>query len=131
MNVTLQPQSGKFCWLDLAARDAARARRFYQEAFGWIATEQSANGGHFVRLQHGGSDIGSLYQLAHAELQGHVPSHWTPYIAVANLEEALQKAERAGGRTLVRPVAIEGVTRIALMEDAVGALVGLWEVGRA
>jgi uncharacterized protein len=82
MNVTLQPQPGKFCWLDLAARDAARARRFYQEAFGWIATEQSANGGHFVRLQHGGSDIGSLYQLAHAELQGHVPSHWTPYIAV-------------------------------------------------
>lgn len=129
MKITMTPQPGQFCWLDLAARDAARARRFYEEAFGWTASDQSANGGHFTRLQRAGQDMGSLYQLAHGQVEGHVPSHWTPYIAVGDLQEALQGVERAGGRTLVPPVAIEGVTRIALIEDAVGALVGLWETG--
>ena len=42
--------AGRFCWLDLAAADAARAAEFYTELFGWSARSQAANGGTFVRL---------------------------------------------------------------------------------
>lgn len=121
------PQPGRFCWLDLAATDALQARQFYAHVFGWHACDQAANGGHFTRLHRDDQDIGSLYQLARQQLAGHVPSHWTPYIAVADVTETLHLAEQAGGRTIVSPVAIEGMAVIAVIEDAVGALVGLWQ----
>jgi predicted enzyme related to lactoylglutathione lyase len=121
------PEPGRFCWLDLAATDALQARRFYAQVFGWQARDQAANGGHFTRLQRGNQDAGSLYQLAREQVARHVPSHWTPYIAVADVTETLRLAEQAGGRTIVSPVAIEGMAVIAVIEDAVGALVGLWQ----
>jgi predicted enzyme related to lactoylglutathione lyase len=121
------PEPGRFCWLDLAATDAVQARQFYAHVFGWHAQDQAANGGHFTRLRSGGHDTGSLYQLAREQLAGRVPSHWTPYIAVADVAETLRVAERAGGRTIVPPVAIDRMALIAVIEDAVGALVGLWQ----
>ena len=37
---------GRFCWVDLAATDAARAKDFYGRLFGWAASEQPANAGN-------------------------------------------------------------------------------------
>lgn len=119
---------GRFCWVDLAATDASRAKAFYAEVFGWSAQDQAANGGHFTRLRCGEHDIGSLYQLGSTQLAGRVPSHWTPYIAVTDIEATLRHTDRAGGRVIVPPTMIDGVACIALIEDAVGALVGLWQI---
>ena len=41
---------GEFCWLDLAATDASRAKNFYHAMFGWNAVDCAANGGYFTRL---------------------------------------------------------------------------------
>ena len=122
-----QARPGSFCWLDLAARDVARARAFYGAAFGWTFTEESANGGWFTRLHAAGRPAGSLYQLRDALVDAGVPSHWTPYIRVEDADTALQRTTQCGGRTLVAPFVVEGNARIALLEDAVGALIGLWQ----
>lgn len=123
------PRPGAFCWLDLAARDAGRARSFYAQAFGWTFRDQSALGGHFTRAQLGGHDVASLYQLKQAQIEHGVPSHWTPYVGVAQVEAAVQRVGACGGRVIVAPFDVPGVARIALIEDAVGALVGLWQHG--
>lgn len=123
---------GTFCWLDLAARDAALAKRFYAGAFGWTFEEQRANGGVFTRCHAGdagGRGVASLYQIRRAELDRGVPSHWTPYIAVADADAAARRAAGLGGRLVVAPFEVNGIARIALIEDAVGALVGLWQSG--
>jgi uncharacterized protein len=122
---------GGFCWVDLAARDAAAARRFYAEVFGWSAHEQAANGGVYTRLRSGGVDVGSLYQLQAAQLDAGAPSHWTPYAAVDDVEAAARRVAVAGGRVVVEPFEVDTMTRIALVQDAVGALLGLWQVLRA
>lgn len=119
--------AGGFCWLDLAATDAARARAFYAEVFGWSSGVQPANGGRFVRLQANGRDVGSLYQLREAQLAQGTPSHWTPYVGVDDVERVAERAGASGGAVLVRPFEVDGVARIALIRDAVGALVGLWQ----
>lgn len=119
--------AGQFCWLDLAATDAHRAKRFYGQMFGWDAREYSANGGSISRLQRAGQNVGSLYQLSPAHLQGGVPSHWTPYVRVGDLAAAVQRAVACGGSVVVEPFAVTGTARIALIQDAVGALIGLWE----
>jgi predicted enzyme related to lactoylglutathione lyase len=126
----LEPEpfrAGDFCWLDLAASDAVAAKRFYAQAFGWTFVEQPANGGHFTRCRSHGRDVGSLYALSRRELEGGVPSHWTPYLRVQQVEASARAVGALGGRLVVAPFEVQGVARIALIEDAVGALVGLWE----
>lgn len=122
---TLTP--GRFCWLDLAASDAGRAQAFYAAMFGWTFREQRANGGVFTRVASGGRELGSLYALSPRQRAHGVPSHWTPYVAVTDVDAAAARAAALGGRTLVAPFEVEHTARIALVEDAVGALLGLWQ----
>jgi len=119
--------AGQFCWLDLAATDAEKAKAFYGNLFGWTSCEQPANGGSFTRLRHWGQDVGSLYQLKSALLAHGIPSHWTPYVRVDDVETAVQRAIAFGGVVIAEPFSVSDVAQIALIEDSVGALVGLWE----
>lgn len=121
------PRPGTFCWLDLAASDAALAKQFYARAFGWHFHDQPVLGGHFTRSRLDGHDVGSLYQLQRARLEQGVPSHWTPYVRVADADAAVQHTAACGGRLVVAPFDVPGIARIALIEDAVGALLGLWQ----
>lgn len=123
---------GRFCWLDLAASDAGRAAHFYGRLFGWTAREQPANGGHFTRLQASGRDVGSLYQLRRELLGRGLRSHWTPYVRVLDAGDTARRASEIGGTVVVSPFEVSGIARIALIADAVGAQIGLWEpVGQA
>jgi predicted enzyme related to lactoylglutathione lyase len=119
--------AGRFCWVDLAATDAERAKVFYKHLFGWTSREQPANGGSFTRMQLSGQDVGSLYQLSRDQLDRGVSSHWTPYIRVDDVSDAARRAATFDGNVIVRPFEVSGVARIALIQDSVGAHVGLWE----
>jgi len=125
-----RPLPGAFCWLDLAAADVTAAKAFYARAFDWTFHDEQANGGHYTRLQAGGQVVGSLYQLRRAQLERGVPSHWTPYIRVDSVDSTARRIEALGGHLVVAPFDIPGTARIALIQDAVGALVGLWESKR-
>lgn len=121
------PRPGDFIWHDLAAADTAAALDFYHAVFGWTATTGHANGGQFIRLQSAGHDVGSMYALSRTEREHGVPSHWTPYVCVADIEAVTRSVEAAGGVALVRPFEVEGVARIALIADTLGSVMGLWE----
>ncbi len=122
---------GEFCWLDLAASDAALAKRFYANAFGWSFHERSANGGSFTLCQVGEHVIASLYPMRRAQLAHGAPSHWTPYVRVDDVDDTARRTAEFAGRVVVAPFDVQGMARIALIEDAVGALVGLWQPLRA
>lgn len=119
--------TGDFCWIDLAATDAAAAKRFYAEVFGWTFSEIHANGGSFTEFRAHGQDVGSLYQLRRSHLEAGVLSHWTPYIRVDHVAHAAQRGTECGGAVIVPPFDVQDFARIALLQDAVGALVGILE----
>jgi uncharacterized protein len=119
--------TGHFCWVDLAATDVDRAKSFYAELFGWTSHDHWQDGGVFSRLKLSGEDVGSAYQLSREQLDQGVPSHWTPYIQVADVEDVARRAIGHGGEVLVPPFVVAGIARIALIRDSVGARVGLWE----
>ncbi len=127
MDLVANSPDGQFCWLDLAASSADRAQEFYARMFGWRAQQRAANGGAYTRFQLGERDVGSVYQLQRRHIDGGVPSHWTPYVRVANADAAAWRAVSLGGEAVIRPFLIPGVARIALILDAVGAPIGLWE----
>ncbi len=118
---------GRFCWVDLAATDAARAKDFYGQVFGWTPHEQLANGGSFTRMRLSDQDVGSIYQLQRAHRDHGVPSHWTPYIRVDDVDNVARRVVFRGGKVIVRPFVVSGIAQIALVLDSVGAQVGLWE----
>ena len=128
--MTQQNDMERFCWVDLATTDAPRATAFYRDVFGWTAREQPANGGSFMRLQRADRDVGSLYQLSRTQIAQGVPSHWTPYVGVGDIDDTVRRAV-ASGALLVRPFMVSGVARIALIADATGAHLGLWELPAA
>jgi len=119
-------EAGRFCWLDLAATDTVRAKAFYGQLFGWASYEQSANGGIFTRLRLADEDVGSLYQMNHGFVDQGVRSHWTPYIRIDDVEDAARRVDSLGGKVLVRPFVVDGIARIALIRDPIGANFGLW-----
>ena len=118
---------GQLCWIDLAANDAEQARRYYERLFGWSARPQHCNGGVFNRLEFAGKDVGSLYQLQKKNIARGVPSHWTPYVRVDDVDNVVRRVVSRGGKVIVRPFVVSGIAQIALILDSVGAQVGLWE----
>lgn len=118
---------GQFCWVDLAATDAEQAKDFYGRLFGWTPSEQPANGGRFTRLQLSGRDVASLYQLKRAHLEFGVPSHWTPYVRVDDVDQAVQRVVLLGGKVIIHPFKVSDFARVALILDPGGAHLGLWE----
>ena len=116
-----------FRWHDLAAADPAAALRFYQAVFGWASTVQRANGGSFLRFHSSGKDVASMYPLSRAHLESGVPSHWTSYWGVDDIEAATRRVRHSGGRVMVAPFEVEGMASIALVSDPSGATLGLWQ----
>ena len=123
----LAAPAGQFCWVDLAATDATSAIDFYAGLFGWSARDQVANGGTFVRLALGGRDVASLYQLNRAARKVGVPSHWTPYVRVDDAAATCARTVELGGSVAIAPFEVDGIARIALLVDSVGASFGIWE----
>jgi predicted enzyme related to lactoylglutathione lyase len=123
-------RAGRFCWLDLAAVDCRQAADFYNGMFGWKTKRQHANGGAYHHFVDRGESTASMYQLGSEQLGGGVPSHWTPYIAVADLEKSVLNASKLGGQVIVEPFKVQDAARVSLITDSVGALVGLWELSQ-
>lgn len=119
-------KTGRFCWVDLAATDEQAARRFYGRLFGWASEERRIERGSFGRFVLDGDAIASVYQLGRRHLEHGVPSHWTPYVAVDDASRAAVRAAGLGANVIVEPFDVAGV-RIALVQDPVGALFGLWQ----
>jgi len=120
------PIAGRFCWVDLAALDSDAAMEFYGDLFGWTAHRQRANGGSFTRLRAGGKDIGSLYQMSREQMGDGWPSHWTPYVRVADVDATLARAALLGATVVAPAFDVDDMARVAVMQDPVGAVIGLW-----
>ena len=68
-----------------------------------------------------------MYRMSQREREHGVPSHWTPYVCVRDIDATAGRVEAAGGAVLVQPFEVEGVARIALVTDSIGSIMGLWE----
>lgn len=127
MNMIPTVATGRFCWVDLAATNAGAAERFYKGLFGWRAQERSVPQGTFSVFALGSQDVASVYQLRPHHLSAGVPSHWTPYVGVADAGESAKRAEALGAAVIVEPFDAAGRAKIALLQDPTGAIFGLWQ----
>src|SRR5262245_44716011 len=116
---------GRFCWADLASRDEQAAKSFYGRLFGWAVQERQVGAGRFSTFADGDAPFASLYRLNGRQIDHGVPSHWTPYVAVPDVEAAALKVSALGGEVIVPPHDSAGLARVSLICDPAGALIGL------
>ena len=112
---------GVFVWDELGTSDADAAQRFYEEVFGWTVSDMGPEYGGYRIFNHGETGIAGLMSLP----DDSVPPHWQPYVAVDDPDATTVKAKELGGSTLVEPMDVPEVGRIAVLSDPQGATLGI------
>lgn len=105
---------------EIMGSDSDQLAKFYSELFGWqIQVLPDMNSYGIVETQAGSGINGGVGVTEDGS------SYTTFYIAVPDTDEALQKIEAAGGRTLQPTVVMEGIVTFAHFSDPAGNRVGL------
>ena len=115
---------GTPCWVDLGTTDLEGAKEFYTGLFGWTwqVAEDPAAGGYTMFLKDDAQVAGAMTTMSPEQ-----PVAWNTYVAVEDADDTIAKAEAAGGKTLVAPMDVTDVGRMAMFVDPTGAVLGLWQ----
>ncbi|MDX1387566.1 MAG: VOC family protein [Acidobacteriota bacterium] len=116
----LTPTHGKFVWYDLLTEDVDGVKAFYGELLGWTY-EDTSNSDYFL-VKHRGRPIGGIVDMTEVDPDSN-QSQWVSMLSVADVVQAVQMTERAGGETHLEPVEIQDLGTIAVVSDPQGALV--------
>jgi len=111
-------EAGSFCWNELACRDIAGARAFYRGVFGWDYILNDAAPTTYYLICNGERTNGGFLQMN--EQWGDMPSHWSVYFAVDDVDARLGKLRELGGSVHAEPFDIP-VGRLAVVQDDQGA----------
>jgi hypothetical protein len=119
---------GTFCWIELGTSDAAGAKKFYTDLFGWTTAEHSMGEmGTYYIFQKNGQDAAAMYQMG-TDMAG-IPPNWMSYVAVSSADDAVEKAKSLGGTVVNGPFDVYDMGRMAVMVDPQGAHVSVWQAG--
>ncbi|GMU42802.1 MAG: hydroxylase [Lysobacterales bacterium] len=107
-------------WVELATRDAAAAKAFYGALLGWEfpPSTHPIPGLDYQEYVVAGTRFGGILPMS-AEW-GEMPSHWSLYIPVADVDACLKRAQELGGKACVPAFDAPGVGRIARLDDPTG-----------
>jgi uncharacterized protein len=128
---SLVNEPGTISWNELATRDLAAARRFYGAVFGydWADVDTGEGGPLYATFVVGGRSVGGAMQMNDQWPAG-IPSHWMPYFAVADADEAVAAVERLGGRVNVPPMD-SPYGRFAIVADPQGGVFSVIDLSSA
>jgi predicted enzyme related to lactoylglutathione lyase len=119
-------RTGAPIWIDLFTSDPARSRAFYGDLMGWAAEEPNADfGGYFNFSKDGYLIAGGMLNDGTAG----VPDGWNVYLNVADAEATVAKATAHGGGVIVPAMAVADLGTMAVITDAGGAAIGMWQPG--
>lgn len=121
---------GSFCWHELATRDAAAARTFYAQMFGWTAEEKEMPGGAgtYVLMSAGAGHVAGMFQMEGPMFEG-VPPHWMAYVAVEDCDATAEKATSLGATLKYPPMDVPGVGRMTCFADPQGGHLSIFQPG--
>jgi predicted enzyme related to lactoylglutathione lyase len=104
------------------ADDCQRAKRFYEQLFGW--TFEPWGPPDFWRIHTTPDGIHGALQKRREPVSGTGMSGFECTIAVADIEQTTAGIEAAGGTITLPPFLIDGVGTLAMFKDTEGNVVG-------
>jgi predicted enzyme related to lactoylglutathione lyase len=111
-------------WVELATSDAAAARDFYAQLFGW-KVEVSPD------PQYGGYGIAKLGETDAAGItpkqSPDAPNAWGLYLGADDVDATAERVEAAGGTVVAAPFDVGDQGRMAVFQDPSGAFISVWK----
>ena len=114
---------GAFSWSELMTSDPAAAAEFYGKLFGWKVQTMDMGQGPYHIVKVGDTGVGGIMKLP-ADAAS-MPPMWGCYVTVDNVEKTLTDCAALGGKTLVPPMDVPGVGRMAVIQDPQGAMLSV------
>jgi predicted enzyme related to lactoylglutathione lyase len=117
---------GAPCWIDLYSSDTGRATEFYGRLFGWNAEPPDERfGGYFTFTKDGKHVAGCMLNDGSTGM----PDGWTVYLMTDDAEAVARATPEHGGRVLYPPMVVAENGTMAVIADAGGAHLGVWQPG--
>ena len=107
---------------EVVGKDPEKLQAFYSKLFGWKVDANNPMKYGLVNAS-GKGDIGG--GIGPRPAKGPKHSGVTIYIAVKDLQAALKKAEKLGGKTVMPITEIPNMVTLALFADPEGNVIGL------
>ena len=108
-------------WVELATRDIPRAESFYRDVLGWSTEGFPGMPTQYRVLSAAGCGSGFGGMIEMNEQWAGIPSSWSIYLHVLDVDATLEKALALGGKQVVPAFDAPGVGRIARIDDPSGA----------
>jgi predicted enzyme related to lactoylglutathione lyase len=126
MTKTTSHQPGSFCWIELMTSDAAGARSFYTQLFGWSVNEiPMGELGMYSIFQKDGADTGAMYERTPDMAE--IPPFWMSYVRVDDVDAATEKAKSLGATVHNGPFDVGPQGRMTVFADPQGAAFSIWQ----
>ncbi|MFI5756712.1 VOC family protein [Streptomyces sp. NPDC051569] len=117
-----QTVAGGPCWVTLLSPELSASQSFYGGVLGWTYRPAGLGDDFRVALSEGMPVAG----IGAPAASSGVAAAWTPYFAVADVDEAAARIRERGATVAVGPLAFHS-GRAALATDPDGAAFGIWE----
>lgn len=119
---------GLIGWVDLTTNDVDAAKAFYGQLFGWEGTDiPTPMGPTYTIMRKDGLMAAGVGPLPPDLVAAGVPSTWTSYVIVDDLDAVLALVAPAGGRVVMPAMDVMTEGRMAQVADPTGAVIGLWQ----
>ncbi|MDE2564546.1 MAG: VOC family protein [Burkholderiales bacterium] len=115
---------GAFSWNELVTTDPAASAAFYGELLGWSVKEMGPEMGGYRVVSVGETAVGGIMAVPPDAPPG-MPPHWGSYVTVDDVDRTLARGAALGAKTLVPPMDVPGVGRMAVLQDPQGAVIHL------
>ena len=118
-------------WVDLQTTNQSAAKEFYASLFGWSYDDapMPGDGGVYSMAMLNGETVAAIAPMPPGAPDG-MPPMWNTYIAVDDVDAAVDKVGPAGGQVLIPAFDIGDAGRMAFVADPTGPPVALWQANR-
>lgn len=113
---------------EIEAKDAQRAKKFYEDALGWKMNQMGGEYGNYIVIETGdpkepGGINGGMYEAMDKNKKE--INAYRCVVAVDDVKKSMEDVKKAGGKVLHGPDDIPGVGLYAKCEDTEGNIFGL------
>lgn len=119
---------GQLGWADLTTTDVEGCRAFYGALFGWESRIMPTDMGvDYTTFLLDGQQVAGMGPLPPDMAAAGVPSMWSSYVIVEDVDAVVARALDAGGTVAMPTMDVMTQGRMARVADPSGGVIGLWQ----
>ena len=119
---------GTFSWADNTSTDPDAAKAFYLDLFGWGKNEiPISEDMTYTMFQHLGENVAALSGMMPQMQEMGIPSHWTNYVTVDDVDALADVVTANGGSIVYGPMDVFDSGRMLQIQDPTGAQIAVWQ----